>query len=192
MDNVSVNALDQAVEASGAGHAVWSNLTASASTTGLSIQTPTSSLSDAVVQSTTSDAVGISVLGGHHEWSSVVVEKSFTSADRSSLGLKAWYSDLTLDRFTSRNVSTGMLLEDSSASIGSMEANIGHHVGLHLKDSTYVGQDLTTLAQDGGVLMEGASSLQLSSWTAQLHNIPESCRKVKKVVATWRDEAVPP
>ena len=172
MDNVSVNALDQAVEASGAGHAVWSNLTASASTTGLSIQTPTSTLSNAVVQSTTSDAVGISVLGGHHEWSSVVVEKSFTSADRTSLGLKAWYSDLTLDRFTSRNVSTGMLLEDSTASIGSMEANIGHDVGLHLKDSTYVGQDLTTLAQDGGVLMEGASSLHLSSWTAQLHNTP--------------------
>ena len=151
---------------------MWSNLTASASTTGLSIQTPTSApfqRSDSIDDQRCSRHQR---LGGHHEWSSVVVEKSFTSADRTSLGLKAWYSDLTLDRFTSRNVSTGMLLEDSTASIGSMEANIGHDVGLHLKDSTYVGQDLTTLAQDEGVLMEGASSLHLSSWTAQLHNTP--------------------
>lgn len=172
MENVTVNAVEQAVEASGTGHALWNNLTVSADSIGLSVQTPTSSLSDASVHLTSNAAVGINVLGGQHDWTNVVVEKPFTAADQSSVGLKAWYSDLTVERFTSRNVSTGMLLEDSTASMNTLEANIGHGVGLHLKDSHYVGFELTTLAQDEGVLMEGASSLHLSSWTAQLHNTP--------------------
>ena len=172
MDNVTVNALEQAVEASGTGHAEWSNLTVEAASTGLSVQTPTSSLSDALVQLTSNDAVGINVLGGQHDWSGIVVEKPFSSADQSSVGLKAWYSDLAVDRFTSRNVSTGMLLEDTTAMMHTAESNIGHGVGLHLKDSDYAGSELSTLAQDEGVLMEGTSSLHLSSWTAQLHSTP--------------------
>ena len=172
MDNVSVYALDQAVETSGSGHAVWTNLTVNASTTGLSVQTPTSSLTDVHVELTANQAIGIDLLGGQHDWSNIVVEKAFTSIDQTSIGMNAWYSDLTLDQFTSRNVSTGMLLEDSTAVIQSVEANIGNLAGLHLIDSSFSGTDLTTVAQDRGVLMEGSTSLHLSSWTAQLHETP--------------------
>ena len=104
MDNVSVYAIEQAVETSGSGHAVWTNLTVNASTTGLSVQTPTSSLTDIHVELTANQAIGIDLLGGQHTWFDVVVEKAFTSADQTSIGLNAWYSDLTLDQFTSRNV----------------------------------------------------------------------------------------
>ena len=172
MDNVSVYAVEQAVEASGSGHADWTNLTVNASTTGLSVQTPTSSLTDINVQLTANQAIGIDLLGGQHGWSNVVVEKAFTSADQTSIGLNAWYSDLTLDQFTSRNVSTGMVLEDSTAVVQSLEANIGSLAGLHLIDSSLSGNALTTIAQDRGVLMEGSTSLHLSSWTAQLHQTP--------------------
>jgi len=172
MDNVSVYAVEQAVETSGSGHAVWTNLTVNASNTGLSVQTPTSALTDVYVELTDNQAIGIDLLGGQHDWSDVVVEKAFTSTDQTSIGLNAWYSDLTLDQFTSRNVSTGMLLEDSTAVVQSVEANIGSLAGLHLIDSSLSGNDLTTIAQDRGVLMEGSASLHLSSWTAQLHETP--------------------
>ena len=172
MTNVSIFAAEQAVEATGSGHAEWTNLTVNASQTGVSVQTPTSTLSNIVVELTSADGVGVDVLGGVHDWGTVTVEKSFLSTDTTSIGLKAWYSDLSIGHFTSRNTSTGMMLEDSSAVAQTVENNIGSLVGVHLIDSTYRGSDLTTIAQDEGVLMEGEADLHLSSWTAQLHDTP--------------------
>ena len=125
-----------------------------------------------MVQSTTSDAVGISVLGGHHEWSSVVVEKSFTSADRTSLGLKAWYSDLNARPFHLTKRFHGDVAR-------------GQH-GFHRLDGgqhrprrrlAFEGFNLRWSGFDHAGARRGcshgrASSLHLSSWTAQLHNTP--------------------
>lgn len=172
MQNVSVFAAEQAVDATGSGHAAWTNLTVNASQTGVSVQTPTSDLSNVQVELTSSDGVGLDVLGGVHDWAEITVEKAFASTDQTSIGMKAWYSDLSIEQFTSRNVSTGMMLEDSSVVASTAEANIGGLAGLHLIDSSYRGSDLTTIAQDEGVLMEGDTTLHLSSWTAQLHNTP--------------------
>ena len=155
MEHVAVDATGQAVQATGAGHAVWSNITASTSTTGLSVQTPTSSLTDVDITLTSSDAVGVDLLGGQHVLSDIDVHKPFASSDRTSVGLHGWYADLTVDRFTSKNISTGMFLEDSTAVVDSLEANIGSEAGLRILDSTYTGHDLTTIAQDLGVSMEG-------------------------------------
>ena len=172
MEDVEVHALSKAVEATGAGHADWANLTVTAAQTGVSVQIPTSSLSNIEVALTSSDATGLSVLGGQHTWSSITVHKPFSSADHDSVGLRSWYADLAVDHYISRNVSTGMLLEDSTVVVDTAEANIGSKTGLHLIDSTYSGQSLTTVAQDEGVAMEGTVRLQLHSWTAQLHDTP--------------------
>ena len=172
MQNVSVFAAEQAVGATGSGHAAWTNVTVNASQTGVSVQTPTSALSNVQIELTSSDGVGLDVLGGVHDWDDITVEKAFASTDQTSIGLKAWYSDLSIGHFTSRNVSTGMMLEDSSVVALTAEANIGSLAGLHLIDSSYRGSSLTTIAQDEGVLMEGDTALHLSSWTAQLHNTP--------------------
>ena len=172
MEGVEVHAISNAVEATGAGHAAWSNLSVTAGQTGVSVQTPTSSLSNIDVALTSSDATGIDVLGGQHAWATLTVHKPFSSADQDSVGLRSWYADLALEQFTSRNVSTGMLLEDSTVAVETAEANIGSKVGVHLIDSSYSGQSLTTVAQDEGVLMEGAVSLHLQSWTGQLHDTP--------------------
>ena len=172
MQNVSVFAAEQAVGATGSGHTAWTNVTVNASQTGVSVQTPTSALSNVQIELTSSDGVGLDVLGGVHDWDDITVEKAFASTDQTSIGLKAWYSDLSIGHFTSRNVSTGMMLEDSSVVALTAEANIGSLAGLHLIDSSYRGSSLTTIAQDEGVLMEGDTALHLSSWTAQLHNTP--------------------
>ncbi len=172
MDNVSVAAEQQAVEATGAGHAAWSNLSLATPNTGVSIQTPTSSMADVEVTLSSPSGVGIDVLGGQHHWTSVSVEKPFVSSDRTTLGLRAWYSDLTLDDFSARNISTGLLLEDSALVGTTLEANIGNLAGVHLIDSTFFAASLTTVAQDEGVLMEGETSLHVASWTAQLHDTP--------------------
>jgi hypothetical protein len=172
MDQVEVHALTLGVEATGAGHADWSNTSVTASLTGLAVQTPTSSLSNVAVGLTSSDSTGLDVLGGQHDWAGITVEKPFSSADQDSIGLRAWYADLSVDQFTSKNVSTGMLLEDSTVVVGSAETNIGSKAGIHLIDSDYSGQSLTTVAQDEGVLMEGEVQLHLNAWTAQLHDTP--------------------
>ena len=129
MDDVRVDNATYAVEATGSGHADWTNLTVSASVTGLSVQTPTSSLANVEVLMTSDDAKGVDVLGGQHSWSTITVEKPFVSADRTSIGLNAWYSDLVLDHFTARNMSTGMMLEDSTVEAQTAEANIGSLAG---------------------------------------------------------------
>ena len=64
-----------------------------------------------------------------------------------------------------------MFLEDSTAVVDSLRPT-SERSGLRILDSSYVGDDLTTIAQDLGVSMEGDSSLHLSSWTAQLHDTP--------------------
>ncbi|MBH35106.1 MAG: hypothetical protein CMB74_06650 [Euryarchaeota archaeon] len=172
MGDVQVHNATYAVEATGSGHADWTNITVSASETGLSVQTPTSSLANVEVLMTSDDAKGVDVLGGQHSWSTITVEKPFVSADRTSIGLNAWYSDLILDHFTARNMSIGMMVEDSTVEAQTTEANIGSLAGLHLVDASFTGTSLTTIAQDEGVLMEGDSTLHLASWTAQLHDTP--------------------
>ena len=172
MENITVHAAEQAVDAMGSGHSAWNNITVHAAHKGVSVQTPTSALSGVIVHLASNDGIGVDVLGGIHEWSDITVEKSFVSADQTSVGLKAWYSDLSIERFTSRNVSTGMMIEDSTVVARTVEANIGSLAGVRLVDSTYRGTDLTTIAQDEGVLMEGETELHLSSWTAQLHDTP--------------------
>ena len=172
MDNVSVTSQQQAAEATGNGHAMWSNLSLTTSNTGVAIQTPTSSMTDVEVSLTSPNGVGIDVLGGQHVWTSVSVEKPFVSSDRTSVGLRGWYSDLVIDGFSARNISTGVLLEDSELVGTTMEANIGSLAGVHLIDSALVATSLTTVAHDEGVLMEGDTSLHLASWTAQLHDTP--------------------
>ena len=172
MEDVHVHGAVYGVEATGSGHAEWSNLTASASKTGLSIQTPTSSLTDVEVVMTSDDSYAVDVLGGQHTWANITVEKPFVSSDRSSIGLNAWYSDLAVDRFIARNMSTGMMLEDSTVEVQTVEINIGSLAGVHLVDASLTGTSLTTIAQDEGVLMEGNSRLHLAAWTAQLHDTP--------------------
>ena len=171
MENVSVSSSLQAVEAAGTGTPQWANLTLQSDHTGLVLQTTSSSLTDINV-GLTAPGVGIDVLGGQHSWSNVLIHKPFMSSDQTSVGLKAWYADIEADQISTQNVSTGFHLEDSTGEIDQMEANIGHHAGVHLIDSTLEGEGLITVAQDYGVLMEGQTSLHLSSWTAQLHDTP--------------------
>ena len=172
LNEVSISATLQALEATGAGHLGLSNTTLSADDTVLSVQTPTSTFATVNVSTASSDATGVDVLGGVHAWSDVVLSKPFTSADRSSLGLSAWYADLTVDHLTVRNFSTSADFDDSSLRIETFEANIGSTAGMILVDSAYSGQSLTTVAQEQGVVMQGMSTLHLSSWTAQLHDTP--------------------
>ena len=172
LELVEINGSLNAVQASGSGHLIAKNLTAAASQTGISVQTPTSSLHDIHVMLTANDALGVDVLGGEHEWSTVSIEKSFVSTDHTSIGLRSWYADLVIDQFTARNLSTGMLAEDSIVNARIALTNVGSDYGMHLIDTEYRGESLTTIAQEYGVLMEGEVMLHLNTWSAQLHDTP--------------------
>lgn len=171
MENVSVSSSLQAVEAAGTGTPQWANLSVQSDNTGIVLQTTSSSLTDINV-GLTAPGVAMDVLGGQHVWADVLLHKPFMSSDQSSVGLKAWYAEIEADHITTQNMSTGLHFEDSSAVIGQVEANIGYRAGVYLVDSSLTGNGLTTVAQDYGVLMEGETSLHLSSWTAQLHDTP--------------------
>lgn len=172
LEGLEVSATAQGLQATGAGHVVLRNASVTANDHALSIQTPTSSLSSVNVSTTTSQGIGVDVLGGVHVWDDVVMSKPFLSSDRDSIGLNMWYADVTVEHLTVRNYSTAAMLEDSMADVATLEANIGSVAGVHLIESSYAGQSLTTVAQDEGVVMEGTSSLHLSAWTAQLHDTP--------------------
>jgi len=172
MDDVQVTASTLAVQATGSGHAQFTNISLESDHDGMVLQTPTSTMNEVAVHVSVPESTAIDVLGGTHDWGTVAVHKPFLSSDSTSLGVNGWFADIDLTQLTARNLSTGVMLEDSNVILGSLEANIGSHAGLHLVDSTYQGDTLTTVAQDEGVLMEGHSTLHLTSWTAQLHDTP--------------------
>jgi len=172
VSNSSFHGDMRAMAASGNGHLLLEDVTLTSPMTALAVQTPTSTLSDVHITLTSSDGVGIDVLGGDHDWGAITIEKPFVSSDASSTGVRAWYSTMEAEHLTLRNVSTSLHFEDTDAVVANAELNIGSVAGLHLIDSSYVGTTLTTVAQSKGVLMEGPSSIQLHDWTAQLHDTP--------------------
>ena len=172
VSNSNFHGTERAMEASGDGHLMLEDVTLTSPETALAVQTPTSMLSNVHIALTSSEGVGIDVLGGEHDWGSITIEKPFLSSDTSSIGVRAWYSTIAAEQLTMRNLSTSLHLEDTHAHVDTTELNIGHAAGLHLIDSSYVGTTLTTVAQDEGVLMEGPSTIQLDDWTAQLHDTP--------------------
>ena len=123
------------------------------------------------VSTASSDATGVDVLGGVHAWSDVVLSKPFTSRPI-FFGIVC-----VVCRFDGRlphgtKFFDSADFDDSSLRIETFEANIGSTAGMILVDSAYSGQSLTTVAQEQGVVMQGMSTLHLSSWTAQLHDTP--------------------
>ena len=167
----TISGSQQAIYASGEGHFSASNTTILTDGVGLNIQTPTSLLATVHVDLNGSQTTGIDVLAGQHEWDEISVRKSFQSGDTSSIGVKSWYAHLNLGSLVTENTSTGILMDRSDANVGAFNAHQGSTAGIHLINSDYTGEDITTLAQDNGVYMEGQSHLQLVNFTGNLHDV---------------------
>lgn len=160
------------IDITGLGHANLDNLAVHAGETGLSISTPTSDIGSLHIHMNNAQSVALDVLGGSHEFDSLLLEKPFASTDATSVGLNGWYANLTVTNLTTRNFSTGVFLEDSGMSAHAVEANVGQTAGVHLIDSHLSAHDVITVAQTEGVLMEGASHVQANEWRANLHDTP--------------------
>ena len=170
--SMTVQTSNIGVDITGLGHASLNNLTVHAGGTGLSMSTPTSDLGSVHVHMSQAESVGVDLLGGVHDIESLIVEKPFANVDVESVGLNGWYTNLTVNNLTVRNFSTGVLLENSGMVAYGIESNVGRTAGIHLIDSHLRGQDVVTVAQTEGVLMEGICSFQANEWRANLHETP--------------------
>lgn len=173
-DGSTIAGTTQAVAASGAGTLSLENTNLTSQSNGLNIQNAGSTLDDVHVHLTSSQGVGVDVLGGTHDWNLLEVVKAFQSGDSTSVGVNTWYADTAVDTLKIENMSTALRMERSTAEVTSFTAYQGSNAGLHLINSDYSGTSLSTTAQDEGVTMEGTSHLQMVSWTGQLHKTPLS------------------
>ena len=171
---LTVDASDVGIDASGLGHVNFSNTSVTASEVALSVSTPTGAFGTVHANLGSSNAVGVDVLGGTYTFADLTVEKPFVANDMDSVGLHGWYATLDVMSYIARNVSTGVLLEDSRWTGTNLEVNVGHDAGLHLVDSDLRADALVTVAQAVGALTDGQSSLHLNTWRASLHDTPLS------------------
>ena len=171
---LTVDASDVGIDASGLGHVNFSNTSVTASEVALSVSTPTGAFGTVHANLGSSNAVGVDVLGGTYTFADLTVEKPFVANDMDSVGLHGWYATLDVMSYIARNVSTGVLLEDSRWTGTDLEVNVGHDAGLHLVDSDLRADALVTVAQAVGALTDGQSSLHLNTWRASLHDTPLS------------------
>ena len=179
---LAVDAADVGIDVSGLGHVDFSNISVTASETALSVSTPTGAFGTVHATLGSSDAVGVDVLGGAFTFDEVTVEKPFVANDIDSVGLHGWYATLDITTYVARNVSTGVLLEDSQWTGTDLELNVGHDAGLHLVDSDLRADALVTVAQAVGALTDGRSSLHLNTWRASLHDTPLSVGEGGEVI----------
>ena len=170
--SMTVDTSNIGLDITGLGHASMDNLTVHAGRTGISMSTPTSDFGSVHVFMSHAQSVGVDLLGGAHNFDSLTVEKPFASGDGTSVGLSAWYANVTANNITVRNVSTGVFLENSGMAAYGVEANVGQATGIRLANSHAHVRDVVTVAQREGVLMEGASHFQVHEWRANLHETP--------------------
>ncbi len=167
----TVSGTQQAVYASGEGHFSATDTTIFTDGVGLNIQTPTSTLASTHVSLGGAQTTGIDVLAGAHDWDGITVHKTFQSGDTSSIGVNSWYADLTVGSLVTENTSTGLKIERGTANVETFTAHQGKNTGLHLINTEYTGETISTLAQYNGVLLEGQSHLQAVNLSGNLHTV---------------------
>ena len=160
------------IDASGNGELTMSTAHLNGSDAAISLRGPSSTIEEATIHSISSEALAIDVLDGDHAWKNIEATKPYSSQDLTSIGLKAWYSTISTEGFSIAHYGNGIQLSNTLLSGDSISTVDGKSVGISLEDSHLSVDSLTTRVFPTGVQLDGTSTLQASSWGANLHGTP--------------------
>ena len=151
-------------------HLEWANITAE--TTGIELRDPDSTFASVTVETTSSTSTAFDLLGGSHSWSDISASKPYMAQDTSSLGLAAWYADIGVTSLSLLQYGNGIQANHATIMGGTFSVKDGKGVGISMDQSSLSGHSLLTRAYPDGVVMEAASTLHLTDWSAMTHTVP--------------------
>ncbi len=170
--NPTIDSTQRNIDAAGTGEVSLSNLNLTGSDAAISLRGPDSQIDGATLSLLSPNALGVDVLDGAHHWKDLEITKPYSSQDTTSIGVKAWYSSIDAETLTISNHATGIDATDSALSGGAFTVVDGASIGLGLQDTHLVLDTLSTRVFSTGVRMEGASSLHVGEWVANVHATP--------------------
>ena len=170
--NSTIYAEEIGLRASGTGLLSMESTTLISNGTALSLSSIDSELSHSTVSLNDGIGPAVKLLEGHHQWDDVDVTKPYNNFDTESTGIDAWYTTITASSIATNGFAYGVDLEDSTLSAGIGAFVNGNVRGIHAVDSQIHVGDLTTTAQEQGLVLSELSTAIIEDWTANLHNSP--------------------
>ena len=171
--NSTFEGINTGIKVASQGTILIDNLTVTAQHNGITIRDGnTRFVGHTNVSMTAADSIGVDILGGIHQFSNLIVDKSYIASDFTSIGCQIWYAEFSSDNLSTENFSTGVTMRDTEFSSTNL-ANIGGNtLGTEIIDSHATVYSISTKFQDSGVILSESSRLSSYQWTAQLHNQP--------------------
>tara|TARA_B110000459_G_scaffold77210_1_gene86872 strand:- start:14837 stop:19534 length:4698 start_codon:yes stop_codon:yes gene_type:complete len=172
LSNVTAVATERNLDASGTGAVIATQLNLSGSDAAISLRGPDSDIDGASISLVSANSIGLDVLDGIHEWKNVELSKPYSSQDATSIGVKAWYSTIAVQALSITHFATGIDASDATITGNTITVADGKMTGIALHDSDVTVDSLSTRVFTTGVHMEGASTLHVTDWLADLHATP--------------------
>ncbi|DAC61184.1 MAG TPA: hypothetical protein D7I03_01035 [Candidatus Poseidoniales archaeon] len=171
--NSSINAEQYGIRAASQGTLTISNLSITAQQKGIIIRDTNAQFTgENTVTMTSSNSIGLDILGGSHQLSELSVVKLYDSTDSTSMGCQIWYAEIVIDSIGTENFSTGINMRDVDFSADSVSNIGGNSIGTEIIDSEASINILTTKFQNNGIILSENSHLSTYQWIAQLHDQP--------------------
>ena len=166
--------VERGIEGTGDGHVLLNFVNLTAGTTGIEMRDPDSTFNDVSIEMTSSDSTAFDLLDGDHQWSTVSASKTYSAQDTTSIGLAAWYADITATTFSLLHFGNGILANHADITGASFSVQDGKGIGIALEHSSLSMDSLDTRVYPEGVLLDKTSHLHVSDWTAETHATPLS------------------
>ena len=171
--NSTIVATEYGIRSSNEGVLLLDNTTVNVESNGIVIRDTTTKFSGLNrVITTTSNSVGIDILGGSHDLGQLEISKQFDNTDTSSVGCQIWYAQVILDHLITNNFSTGVTMRNAQLTADTI-ANIGGKlIGTEIIESMVTVTTLSTKYQDSGIILADNAALSVYQYDAQLHDQP--------------------
>ena len=174
ISSLDLSVVERGIEGTGDGHVLLNFVNLTAGTTGIEMRDPDSTFNDVSIEMTSSDSTAFDLLDGDHQWSTVSASKTYSAQDTTSIGLAAWYADITATTFSLLHFGNGILANHADITGASFSVQDGKGIGIALEHSSLSMDSLDTRVYPEGVLLDKTSHLHVSDWTAETHATPLS------------------
>ncbi len=169
---LNVSASGVGVSASGTGSLVADGGNWSDAETLASISSATSNLASITLYGGSTSAIGIEYITGSHALDGVTVSRPYVGQDRTSIGIRAHWSDLTLTTATLTGWHRGLAAQQdatvSATTLSSTEGGRDEGASVSIEDGSMNIGSLTTGSAENGVRVDGGS-VHVADWSASGH-----------------------
>ena len=132
ISSLDLSVIERGIEGTGDGHVLLNFVNLTAGTTGIEMRDPDSTFNDVSIEMTSNDSTAFDLLDGDHQWSTVSASKTYSAQDTTSIGLAAWYADITATTFSLLHFGNGILANHADITGASFSVQDGKGIGITL------------------------------------------------------------